>query len=97
MLSILAVLQGVFVLSMILLVLIQKTSSDGMANLASSSGSKSMHSSIRMDFVKKSTIFFVAAFMINSIVIANIGYHINNSNTIEKYIEENNTEIKDDE
>jgi preprotein translocase subunit SecG len=97
MLVILAVLQGVFVLCMILLVLMQKTSTDGMANLAGSSA-KSMHSSVRMDFVKKSTIFFAAAFIINSLLMANIGYHQNNSTSIIEKIHEHNDEIPlDDE
>ncbi len=94
MITTLAILQGILVVSMILLILVQKTSSDGMANLASSS-TKSMHGSIRMDFVKKSTIFFAVAFIINSIVIANLSYKVNNANSINKYIEENKDE--DDE
>lgn len=97
MLTVLAVLQGVLVLSMVLLVLVQKTTSDGMANLASSSA-KSIHSSMKVDFIKKSTMFFATAFIINSIVMANIGYHTSNSNSIEKHLDEsNNEEILDDE
>jgi protein translocase SecG subunit len=69
MLNILAVLQGVFVLSMILLILMQKPSSDGLANLAGSGGKASF---IKFDLVKKATIFFAAAFFINSIVMANL-------------------------
>lgn len=95
MLTILAVLQGVFVLSMILLILIQRSTTDGMANLAGS-GMKSMHTSMKVDFVKKSTMFFAAAFIINSILMANIGYHMNNSKTIDKYIQEQQ-ENSDDE
>ncbi len=95
MLTILAVLQGIFVISMVLLILVQRTTSDGMANLASS-GTKSMHSSIKVDFVKKSTIVFAAAFIINSIVIANLSYRINNSNSINNYIEENKKEMDED-
>lgn len=97
MLIILAVLQGVFVLSMVFLVFMQKTSTDGMANLAGSSA-KSMHSSMRMDFVKKSTIFFACAFFVNSLMMANIGYHQNHSVSIVEQIQENNNEISlDDE
>jgi|LauGreDrversion4_2_1035121.scaffolds.fasta_scaffold12914_7 preprotein translocase subunit SecG len=94
MLTVLAILQGILVISMVLLVLIQRTSSDGMANLASS-GAKSIHGSVKMDFIKKSTIFFAVAFIINSIIIANMSYHINNSNSINKYIEENKDESDD--
>jgi len=92
MLTVLAVLQGIFVISMILLILVQRTTSDGMANLASS-GAESIHSSIKMDFIKKSTIFFATAFIVNSIIIANLSYKINNSGSINKYIEENQQEI----
>jgi len=92
MLTVLAVLQGIFVISMILLILVQRTTSDGMANLASS-GTESIHSSIKMDFIKKSTIFFATAFIVNSIIIANLSYKINNSGSINKYIEENQQEI----
>lgn len=95
MLVILAVLQGVFVLCMILLVLMQKTNTDGMANLAGS-GAKSIHSSVRMDFVKKSTIFFAAAFIINSLLMANIGYHQNNSTSVIEKINEHNDEMPSD-
>lgn len=95
MLTILAVLQGVFVISMILLILVQRTSTDGMANLASS-GTKSMHSSVQMDFVKKSTVFFAAAFIINSMVIANLSYRVNNPDSINKYIEENKNDMDDE-
>ena len=95
MLIILAVLQGVFVLSMILLVFMQKTSTDGMANLAGSS-TKSMHSSMRIDFVKKSTIFFAIA--LNSLIMANIGYHQNHSESIVEQIQNNHEKISlDDE
>jgi protein translocase SecG subunit len=97
MLIILAVLQGVFVLSMILLVFMQKTSTDGMANLAGSSA-KSMHSSMRIDFVKKSTIFFAIAFILNSLIMANIGYHQNHSESIVEQIQNNHEKISlDDE
>ena len=96
MLTILAVLQGIFVISMVLLILVQRTTSDGMANLASSS-TKSIHSSMKIDFVKKSTIFFAAAFIINSIVIANLSYRVNNSNSINYYIEENKKEMEEDQ
>ncbi len=96
MLIILAILQAVFVLSMVFLVFMQKTSTDGMANLAGST--KSMHSSMRMDFVKKSTIFFATAFFINSLIMANIGYHQNHSVSIAEKIQENNNELPlDDE
>ena len=95
MLTVLAVLQGIFVISMILLILVQRTTSDGMANLASS-GTQSMHSSVKMDFIKKSTIFFATAFIINSIIIANLSYKINNSESINKYIEENHNEMDDE-
>ena len=97
MLILLAVLQGVFVLSMIMLVLMQKTSTDGMANLAGGN-TKSIHSSTRMDFVKKGTVFFAGAFIINSLIMANIGYHANNTTSIIEYIQDNNDEaILDDE
>ena len=97
MLVILAVLQGVFVLSMIMLVLMQKTNTDGMANLAGGN-TKSIHSSMKMDFVKKSTIFFATAFILNSLIMANIGYHEHHTSTIMQHIEQHNYELSlDDE
>lgn len=95
MLVTLGVLQGVFVLCMILLVLMQKTSSDGMANLAGGSV-KSIHASGKIDFVKRSTIFFASAFIINSLIMANIGYHENNSTSISEQIKEEEITLDDE-
>jgi preprotein translocase subunit SecG len=97
MLNILAVLQGIFVLSMILLVLIQRSSSDSLANLAGS-GSKSIHSSGKMDFAKKGTIFFATAFLINSLLMAKLVYQENHNKKLTDLVEESKKEITlDDE
>jgi protein translocase SecG subunit len=98
MLTPLVVLQGILVLSMTLLVLLQKSSADGMANLAGGA-TKSMHASMQMDFIKKGTIFLAVAFISNSLLIANISYHKNNLLSISDYIktEESTGIISDDE
>jgi protein translocase SecG subunit len=92
MLNILAVLQGVFVLCMILLILMQRSGSDSLANLAGSGG-KSMHSSGKMDFTQKGTIIFAAAFFINSLVMAKMVYHDNQSQKLIDLIQESKKEI----
>ena len=87
MLNTLAVLQGVLVLSMIFLILMQRSSSDSLANLAGS-GSKSIHSSIKMDFTKKGTIILATAFLLNSLIMARIVYQENHSKKLIDLVEE---------
>ena len=87
MLNTLAVLQGVFVLSMIFLILMQRSNSDSLANLAGSA-SKSMHSSGKMDLIKKFTIVCAGAFFINSLLMAKIVYQDNHSKKLIELVEE---------
>jgi preprotein translocase subunit SecG len=94
MFTILIVVQGVLVMCMILLVLMQKTSTDGMANLAGS-GQQSMHASGSNSFVRKGTMFFAIAFILNSLIIAKISYHENNKG--QSLIESINQDQEEDE
>ena len=63
-------LQVFLVLILIMLVFVQKSSDEGIANLVSSNDNVSRNKSV--NFIVKFTIFIAAAFMVNSLILAKI-------------------------
>jgi len=72
MVSLLLVLQVIIVLGLVLVIMLQKSSSDSLAGLSGGANGALLSSSRSYDIVSKTTITLAALFMANSIAIANL-------------------------
>ena len=81
--TILLVVQIFIIVVLCILVLIQKNSSDGLAGL-SGGGHNFMSAKSAAGALNKLTMFFVIAFMVNSIAIAKL--HLHETKSVEKII-----------
>ena len=96
----LLVLQVIIALIMIILVLIQKSGTDSLSGIGGGSGGLGsvMSSKASADFLTKVTMFLVATFMLNCLILAVISNKVTNSSSlkIDKVIEEQK-EIQNEE
>jgi preprotein translocase subunit SecG len=73
MLTVLLVIQIIIAVSMVIIILIQRSSSDGLAGLSGSSGGNSLISGrTSANILTKTTVALAAAFMFNSLAMATL-------------------------
>ena len=77
MINALTILQIFLVLILTLLVFMQKSSSDGVANLVSQSGNNMMSRQASTNFITKLTMVIAIAFILNSIILSKLTYNEN--------------------
>lgn len=91
--TILLVAQIVIVLALVVVILLQRNASDGLAGLGSSGGSGMLSSRGKANLLTRTTSLLATLFILNSLALAWIASHNVNQSVVEQYSpEQSNTE-----